>query len=84
MAQGEKVFKSVQARGLANARKELQKNLWSFQTHRCLKSILVSGRFCLTCTRQKSRFLREKVICTGPLAEWVLPSLVGEVNKKKS
>lgn len=54
MAQGEKVFISVQAQGLANARKELQKNLWSFQTHRCLKSILVSGGFCLTCTRDKS------------------------------
>ena len=39
MAQGEKkVFKSVQARGLASARKELQKNLWSIQTHRCQKS----------------------------------------------
>lgn len=35
MAQGEKVFKSVQAQGLANARKELQKNQWSFQTHGC-------------------------------------------------
>ena len=54
MAQGEEVFKSVQVRGLANARKELQKNLWSFQTHRCLKSILVSGWFCLTCTRDKN------------------------------
>ena len=34
--------------------------------------------------RQKSQFLREKGICTGPLAEWVLPSLVGEVSEKKS
>ena len=39
---------------LANARKELQKNLRSFQTHWCLKSILVSGRFCRTCTRDKN------------------------------
>lgn len=34
--------------------------------------------------RQKFQFLREKGICRGPLAEWVLPSLAGEVNREKS
>lgn len=33
--------------------------------------------------RQKPQFLREKGICRGPLAEWVLPSLVGEVKRKE-
>lgn len=33
-----KVFKSVQAQGLANARKQLQKNLWSIQAHDGVKN----------------------------------------------
>ena len=49
--------------GLANARKELQKNLRSFQTHWCLKTILVSGRFCLTCTRDKNPDSSERRDC---------------------
>ena len=39
-------------------------------------NLLVSERFCLRCTRQKSQFLRKKGICKGPLARWVLPSVV--------
>ena len=62
--------------GLANARKELQKNLWSFQTHQCLKSILVAGRFCLTCTRDKNLDSSERRECGqgpwqgGPCLPW--------------
>ena len=51
---GRKSIQISPGTGLANARKELQKNLWSFQTHQCLKSILVAGRFCLTCIRDKN------------------------------
>ena len=32
--------------------------------------------------RQKSQFLREKGVCSGPLAERVLPSLAEEVTRK--
>lgn len=34
--------------------------------------------------QKQSQFFREKGICIGPLAEWVLPSLLGEVNKKRA
>ena len=76
MAQGERVFKSVQARGWQMLGRKLQKNLWSFQTHQCLKSILVSGRFCLTCTREKIQIpQREGNVCRAlPLISlWPTP-----------
>ena len=64
---GRKSIQISPGTGLANARKELQKNLWSFQTHQCLKSILVAGRFCLTCTRDKNLDSSESRECgQGP------------------
>ena len=73
---GRKSIQISPGTGLANARKELQKNLWSFQTHQCLKSILVSGRFCLTCTREKIQIpQREGNVCRAlPLISlWLTP-----------
>ena len=73
---GRKSIQISPGTGLANARKELQKNLWSFQTHQCLKSILVSGRFCLTCTREKLQIpQREGNVCRAlPLISlWPTP-----------
>ena len=86
MAQGERVFKSVQARDWQMLEKKLQKNLRSFQTHQCLKSILVAGRFCLTCTRDKNLDSSERRECgQGP---WqggpCLPWEGMEVNQEKS
>ena len=86
MAQGERVFRSFQARGWQMLEKKLQKNLWSFQTHQCLKSILVAGRFCLTCTRDKNLDSSERRECGqgpwqgGPCLpwEWV------EVNQRRA
>lgn len=82
---GRKAFTSVQARELANASKELQENLRSFQTYR-LKIHNIGVRKVVTYVhqRQRSQFLREKGICRGPLAECVLPFLVGEVNKERA
>lgn len=73
---GRKSIQISPGTGLANARKELQKNLWSFQTHQCLKSILVAGRFCLTCTRDKNLDSSERRECGqgpwqgGPCLPW--------------
>lgn len=83
---GRKSIQISPGTGLANARKELQKNLWSFQTHQCLKSILVAGRFCLTCTRDKNLDSSERRECgQGP---WqggpCLPWEGMEVNQEKS
>ena len=70
MAQGESIQISP-GMGPANARKELQKNLWSFQTYRCWKSILVGyqedSAFYMH-RRQKSGFLRENGVWAGLLA----------------
>ena len=66
---GRKSIKISPGMGLANARKELQKNLWAFQTHRCLKSILVGVRkiLPLTFTRDKSLESSERMECgQGP------------------
>lgn len=53
MAQGEKVFKSVQAQGLANARKQLQKDMWSFQTHGVKNPCTGVRKILPKCTRDK-------------------------------
>ena len=51
---GRKSIQSNPGMRLASVREELQKSLRSFQTHQRLKSLMVSGRFCLTSTRDKS------------------------------
>lgn len=97
MAQGEKSDYSDKSRhrGLANAKKELQETPWSLQTHRCFfkkkrrkvkkENPYLGGRKedpCLTCTRDKSsESSKSRGICRGPLAEWVLPSLLGELRE---
>ena len=49
MTQGEGGLRSVLAQGWQMLER-VEKNRWSFPTLKCLKSMLVSGRFCLTCT----------------------------------
>lgn len=46
--------------------------------------ILLSERFCLTCTRDKNSNLSDKGMCRGTLAEWVLPSLVKDGTRKRA
>lgn len=49
------------------------------KTHTGVKKILLYVH-----QRQKLQFLREKGIRRGPLAEWVLPSPVGEVVRQRA
>lgn len=46
--------------------------------------VLVSGRFCLSAPETRFQFPREKGLCRGPLAEWVLPPPGREGNREKS
>lgn len=70
---------------MVNARRELRKTYGPFRLTGVKNSYIGVRKIGPHMhQRQKPQLLREKGICRGPLAEWVLPSLVREVNKERA